>query len=65
MNHESDILLHFVNMVLSFAIHFQYDFEGTNKAGIIPDHVINYDVHSYRTTDLEMLKVLELIRQKK
>lgn len=45
--------------------HFQYDFEGTNKAGIIPDHVINYDVHSYRTTDLEMLKVLELIGQKK
>lgn len=41
----------------------RYDVKGNNANGIIPDHIINYDVNTYNTRDLELEKVLQLIQQ--
>jgi Peptidase family S41 len=41
----------------------RYDMKGDEASGIVPDHVVQYDVDSYNTQDLELDLAWKLIRR--
>jgi C-terminal processing protease CtpA/Prc len=58
----SDIVLPNSRLAISVATYLmRYDIKSDNPNGIVPDYPIIYDINSYKTRDLELEKVFDLI----